>query len=60
MNETCDRCGPTVSAVYRVDREGELYLCRHCTNQLRPALSNQGWNIGLIAEYELAGRRKGH
>jgi len=34
MNETCDRCGPGVSAVYRVDRKGELYLCRHCTNQL--------------------------
>jgi hypothetical protein len=33
MNETCDRCGPAVRAVYRVDRDGELYLCRHCKNQ---------------------------
>jgi ribosomal protein S14 len=42
MSETCDRCGPAVGAVYRV---GELYLCRHCTNQLWPTLSAQGWNI---------------
>ena len=42
MNETCDRCGPAVRAVYRVDRRGELYLCRHCTNQLWAALSAQG------------------
>ncbi len=34
MNETCDRCGPAVCAAYRVDRSGELYLCRHCTNLL--------------------------
>jgi hypothetical protein len=45
MNETCDRCGPAVRAAYRVDRSGELYLCRHCTNLLRPALSAQGWSI---------------
>jgi len=48
MNETCDRCGPAVRAAYRVDRSGELYLGRHCTNLLRPALSAQGWNIRLI------------
>ena len=30
MDETCDRCGPVVRAFYRVDRTGELYLCRHC------------------------------
>ena len=41
MNETCDRCGPAVCAAYRVDRSGELYLCRHCTNLLWPALSAQ-------------------
>ena len=35
---------------YRVDRSGELYLCGHCTNLLRPALSAQGWNISLIRE----------
>jgi hypothetical protein len=29
MNETCDRCGPAVRAAYRVDRSGELYLCRY-------------------------------
>jgi RNase P subunit RPR2 len=45
MNETCDRCGPAVRAAYRVTRSGELYLCRHCTNLLWPALSAQGWNI---------------
>ena len=45
MNQTCDRCGPAVCAAYRVDRSGELYLCAHCTNLLRPALSAQGWNI---------------
>jgi ribosomal protein S27AE len=33
MNETCDRCGPAVAAVYRA----ELYLCGHCTNRLVPA-----------------------
>jgi hypothetical protein len=48
MNETCDRCGPAVHAAYRVDRSGELYLCRHCTNLLWPALSAQGCNIWLI------------
>ena len=48
MNQTCDRCGPAVCAAYRVDRSGELYLCRHCTNLLSPALSAQGWNIWLI------------
>lgn len=54
MNETCDRCGPAVRAVYRVDRDGELYLCGHCTNQLRPVLSAQGWSVRLIGEHTLA------
>ena len=54
MNETCDRCGPAVRAVYRVDRRGELYLCRHCTNQLRAALSAQGWAIWSACEHALA------
>ena len=54
MNETCDRCGPAVRAAYRADRSGELYLCRHCTNLLRPALSAQGWNIRLIGEQLVA------
>ena len=42
MNETCDRCGPAVRAAYRVARSGELYLCRHGTKLLCPALSAQG------------------
>ena len=41
-----DRSG----VAYRVDRSGELYLCGHCTNLLRPALSARGWNIRLIRE----------
>ena len=50
MNQTCDRCGPGVRAVYRVARRGELYLCRHCTIRLRPALSAQGWAIWLASQ----------
>ena len=45
MNQTCDRCGPAVRAVYRADGTGELYLCGHCTGRLRQALSAQGWTI---------------
>lgn len=45
-----DRSG----VAHRVDRSGELYLCGHCTNLLRPALSARGWNIRLIRE-QLAG-----
>ncbi len=54
MNETCDRCGPAVRAVYRVDREGALYLCLHCASQLWAALFEQGWIISLIDERALA------
>ena len=50
MNETCDRCGPAVRAMYRADRNGELYLCRHCASQLRQALSAQGWAIWPTGE----------
>jgi ribosomal protein S14 len=46
MNETCDRCGPAVRAAYRAARNGQLYLCRHCAAQLKPALKAQGWIIG--------------
>jgi hypothetical protein len=53
MNQTCDRCGPAVRAVYRVARTGELYLCRHCTTRLRPALSAQGWAIWLAGQQTL-------
>ena len=45
MNETCDRCGPAARAAYRASRGGQLYLCGHCANQLRPALCAQGWAI---------------
>jgi ribosomal protein S14 len=53
LSQTCDRCGPAVRAVYRAHRNGELYLCRHCANQLRSALSAQEWTIRLIDEYAL-------
>jgi hypothetical protein len=53
LSQTCDRCGPAVRAVYRVRRNGELCLCRHCANQLWSALSAQGWTIWLIDEYAL-------
>jgi hypothetical protein len=49
MNETCDRCGPAVRAVYHASRGGQLYLCGHCATQLRPALSAQGWAIRPVA-----------
>jgi hypothetical protein len=45
MNEMRDRCVPAVGAVYRAERHGELYLCRHCTNRLWTALFTQGWAI---------------
>jgi hypothetical protein len=45
MNETCDRCGPSVSAAYRVRRGGELFLCGHCTNSLWLDLFAEGWSI---------------
>ena len=50
MNETCDRCGPAVRAMYRAERNGELYLCRHCASRLRQALSAQGWAIWPTGE----------
>jgi len=54
MNDTCDRCGPAVRAVYRAARRGELYLCRHCASRLCPALSAQGWTIWTVNELALA------
>jgi hypothetical protein len=53
MNETCDRCGPAVRAMYRLDRNGELYLCSHCASKLRQALSAQGWTIRPTSEQAL-------
>ena len=49
MNETCDRCGPAVRAAYCASRRGQLDLCGHCANQLRPALSAQGWALRPMA-----------
>ena len=54
MNETCDRCGPAVLAVYRVAGHGELYLCRHCAKQHWGALCGRGWSIWPVAEHTLA------
>ena len=54
MSETCDRCGPAVGAVYRVDRDGALYLCLPCASQLWGALCAQGWVISLVDERALA------
>lgn len=51
MNETCDRCGPSVRASYRATGGGELYLCQHCTAQLSPALRAQGWAITPAEHY---------
>jgi hypothetical protein len=47
MDETCDRCGPTVAAAYRVTRTGDLslYLCLPCTSRAWRALTAQGWTI---------------
>jgi hypothetical protein len=54
MNETCDRCGPAVPAAYRVERDGELYLCLKCASRLWPALTAQGWRIWVASELALA------
>jgi len=55
MNETCDRCGPAVRALFRVDRDAELYLCGHCLDRLWRALYDQGWTIWVIGEQACAG-----
>jgi hypothetical protein len=54
MNEACDRCGPAVRAAYRVERRGELYLCRHCASQQWAALSAQG--LDYLARRAAGGR----
>jgi hypothetical protein len=59
MNETCDRCGPAVRAVYRVDRVGVLYLCAHCANQFWPALWVQGWTIWLTGGHDPGRKLRG-
>jgi ribosomal protein S14 len=60
MNETCDRCGPAVRAVYRVYKRGELYLCRHCAPRLWPALSAQDWDISPVNAYAGAPQADGY
>jgi hypothetical protein len=54
-DQTCDRCGPAVRAVYRVQRQGELYLCKHCANRLWPDLSRRGWTIWPVGDQDLTG-----
>ncbi len=54
MNEACDRCGPAVRAAYRVERRGELYLCRHCASQQWAAFSAQGWTIWPVGALAVA------
>ena len=41
-------------AMYRVNRDGELCLCWHCTNRLGPALSARGWTMWPVSEHALA------
>jgi hypothetical protein len=53
MNETCDRCGPGVVAMYHVYRERELFLCGHCLNRFREALYSKGWDIWPIGNHAL-------
>ena len=54
VNETCDRCGPAVRAVYRMDRQGKLYLCGHCASRHWRALCAQGWTMRPLGDYALA------
>jgi len=63
VDETCDRCGPAVSAAHRVRRGGaEFFLCGHCANSLWPALFAQGWDIwrvrGLTLVYREVNRTR--
>ncbi len=39
---------------YRVERRGELYLCRHCASRRWAALSAQGWAIWPVGTLALA------
>ena len=45
MDETCDRCGPTVRAAYRVTRAGELFLCLACAARSWKVLTAGGWTF---------------
>ena len=54
MNQTCDRCGPAIRAAYRVDRNGELYLCGQCASRHWRALSAQGWTFWCLGVHAVA------
>ena len=54
MNQTCDRCGPSIRAAYRVDRVGELYLCGQCASRHWRALSAQGWTFWPLGVHAVA------
>lgn len=58
MNETCDRCGPSVLAGYRADGNGELYLCGHCSNRLWAALYADGWTSGPSRSRSIGARHE--
>jgi hypothetical protein len=53
MNETCDRCGPSVEAMYRARRGGELFLCGHCMNRFWESLRGSGWVIWPVGQHHL-------
>ena len=46
--------GPGRGTGYRVGRNGELYLCGHCSSRLWQALSAQGWTLWPIGNDALA------
>jgi hypothetical protein len=55
--ETCDRCGPTTRAAYRVDAVdlvSQLYLCGHCASRHWLALSALGWGFWPLGVHALA------
>jgi ribosomal protein S27AE len=54
MNQTCDRCGPTIGAAYKVDRVGELYLCGQCASRHWRALTAQGWTFWSLGVHAVA------
>jgi hypothetical protein len=59
MNQACDRCGSAVSAVYQVDRVGELYLCGQCASRHWRALSGQSWTYWPLGLHALAPQASG-
>lgn len=44
--ETCDRCGPAVSAMYTVRMiAGELSFCGHHYNEYKEVLDKQAYEV---------------